>query len=293
MKDANRTGHSTGHSSLGHIVISSYQTLSASPTPASSQPDSDRSPTRSIAYTLPSARRIYHDTNRTQNTYATVRLLADELVLERGVRRQRHRDRPCRVARRAQRDLGAPAYQHPRSRDRRKTRTALSGLHAPSCARLPTRKTFCAARCQYSLAVCAQRQGAHLAERRRRRLRKAHRHRGRGLARRARVQRDRAPRGHARRERPARHREPTTRPVSATGPKAGQTGRRLGKGGATHALPVHAPPALAPPTTSQYVPSGRDVANVPLHTPSALLIATNPSAPAAHSRQPSLSSSAH
>jgi hypothetical protein len=47
----------------------------------------------------------------------------------------------------------------------------------------------------------------------------------------------------------------------------------------THALPVHSPAELPPLTTSQYVPSGRDVTNVVLQTVSALFMATNPAEP--------------
>ena len=51
--------------------------------------------------------------------------------------------------------------------------------------------------------------------------------------------------------------------------------------GRTYASPVHSPDELVPLITSQYVPSGRDVWNVELHTVSALLIATYPAAPVA------------
>ena len=52
----------------------------------------------------------------------------------------------------------------------------------------------------------------------------------------------------------------------------------------TYEAPAHVPPEGAPLITSQYEPSGSEVVNVAVQSESALLIATNPSAPACETR---------
>ena len=64
-----------------------------------------------------------------------------------------------------------------------------------------------------------------------------------------------------------------------TGKHSGEE-REITRADATHAAPEHAVPIdRLPLTTSQYVPAGRQVMNVDVHTESWLLIATNPSEP--------------
>ena len=92
------------------IIISSSSQSTALQTQGSYPAGSDPIPTRSVSASATCQRYTKQTSTQRKKSYASVSFYANELVLERCVRRQVHRRAPHGVVRRIQRDLYPQAW---------------------------------------------------------------------------------------------------------------------------------------------------------------------------------------